>query len=155
MFCAEHVGVAVNQFFGNGLGDFSERKAIFFFGQLRVKNDLEQEVTEFLTKLGVHSALDGFDDFVGLLDERGAQREVGLFAVPRTPVGRAQSGHDGAEFEECGFWGGCGHGERDRCWRLGYRWASQTLMSSKSPSLPAQPSSILDLVAWAIPEDLR
>ena len=39
-----------------------------------------------------------------------------------------------------------------------YRFAAsafQTLMSSKNPSLPATPSSILDLVAWAMPEDLR
>src|SRR5262249_12322409 len=33
--------------------------------------------------------------------------------------------------------------------------AFHTLMSSKYPSLPATPSSILDLVGWAIPEDLR
>ena len=33
--------------------------------------------------------------------------------------------------------------------------AFHTLRSSKRPSLPATPSSIFDLVAWAMPEDLR
>ncbi len=33
--------------------------------------------------------------------------------------------------------------------------AFQTLTSSKKPSLPATPSSILDLVAWAMPEDFK
>src|SRR5262249_15521668 len=33
--------------------------------------------------------------------------------------------------------------------------AFQTLMSSKKPSLPPTPSSILDFVGWPMPEDLR
>src|SRR5438045_850944 len=33
--------------------------------------------------------------------------------------------------------------------------AFQTLMSSKKPSLPPTPSSILDLVAWPMPGDLK
>src|SRR5437762_1544549 len=33
--------------------------------------------------------------------------------------------------------------------------AFHTLISSKKPSLPATPSSILDFVAWPMPEDLR
>ncbi len=34
-------------------------------------------------------------------------------------------------------------------------WAFQTLMSSNQPLWPATPSSILDLVAWPMPGDLK
>jgi hypothetical protein len=47
---------------------------------------------------------------------------------------------------------------RRRNYRTDYGLAGSafhTLMSSNKPSLPATPSSILDLVAWPMPDDLR
>ncbi len=66
-----------------------ESEAVFLGGDLRVEDDLQQQVAEFLAEVGVVAIVDRLDDFVGFLDHAGAQAGVGLFAVPRATAGSA------------------------------------------------------------------
>jgi hypothetical protein len=58
---------------------------------------LEEEVAEFLAEVGVIRVGDGVDRFAGFLEESGAQGLVGLLAVPRAAIGRAEEADDGAK----------------------------------------------------------
>ena len=60
-------------------------------GELRVEDDLEQQVAELAGQLGRRAGLERVVDLVRLLEQVLAQRGVGLLAVPRAAVGLAQS----------------------------------------------------------------
>ena len=80
--------------FANHLG-YGE--ASFFAGDLRMKNNLQEQVAHLLHKLAVVPAFEGFQNLVGFFDEVGSQRLMRLLAVPGTAVRGAQSGLDADE----------------------------------------------------------
>ena len=69
-----------------------------FRGHLRVKEDLEQEISEFLAQIRPVSAFDGVEHFVGLFEGVLADGVEALLAIPRTATLSAQSSHDGDRF---------------------------------------------------------
>jgi hypothetical protein len=108
---AEDVRVAANQFFVDFADDVVDGEAAFLVGDLRVEENLKEEVAEFLGEFGVVRGVEGVEDFIGFFDEIRAESRVGLLAVPRAAVGCAETGHDGDEFFEGGTdrgRGGCG-----------------------------------------------
>ena len=64
-----------------------------------VEGHLQQDVTELLDHVGDHPGLDRLGRFVGLLDEIGDEREVGLLGVPRTATRGAEAVHHRHEVE--------------------------------------------------------
>ena len=91
---AEYVRVAANQFVVDFANDVVDGEAALFGGDLRVEEDLEEEVAEFLGKLDVVARVQGIEDFVSFLDEIGAEGGMSLLAVPGTAAGSAQAGHN-------------------------------------------------------------
>ena len=57
-------------------------KLAAFGGQLRVEDDLEEQVAELLAQLRVVAAFDRVDDFVGLLDQIAHERLRGSVRGP-------------------------------------------------------------------------
>lgn len=92
----------------------------------------------------------GFESVVEEEDFLTAQL-AGEVRIPQLPDGFADGGDCEQAFEQRHGRGGSNVREGDYLAGAAF----QTLRSSKDPSLPATPSSILDLVAWAMPEDLR
>jgi len=92
---AEDVGVAANHFVVDFADDVVDGEAALFGGDLGVEENLEEEVAEFFGEFGVVAGVEGVEDFVGFFDEVGAEGGVGLFAVPGTAAGGAETGHDG------------------------------------------------------------
>jgi hypothetical protein len=84
---AEDVRVAADEFFAGVLRGVLEGEGATFGGQVSVENDLEKEVAEFLTQIGVIGFGDGVDRFTGFLEETGAEGLMGLFAIPRAAFG--------------------------------------------------------------------
>ena len=80
---------------------------------LRVEDDLQQEVAEFLDHLVVVAGLDGVHQFINLFDGVMAQGDVILFPIPRAALGRTQGGHDGEQRVDRaqGFLRRFGHGD--------------------------------------------
>ena len=74
--------------------DLFKIKRAAFARQLAMKNNLQQQITEFLGHLVVVARLDGVNQFIDLLDGVAPQRHVALLAVPRTTRGRAEPSHD-------------------------------------------------------------
>ena len=67
---------------------------------LGVKDHLEQQVAQFVPKVGEIAPLDGVRHLIGFLDGVGRNRREGLFEVPRaTGARRAERRHD---FDEAG-----------------------------------------------------
>src|ERR1700733_6986539 len=80
-----------HQFGGDGLDDTAEIKQARLFGHACVKDDLQQEVAEFLAQIFGCAAL----NCVGLFDREGRDRGEGLLNVPRAAAdGIAQRRHD-------------------------------------------------------------
>src|SRR5262245_7845525 len=65
-----------------------------FGGDLRVKDDLEQEVAELLLQRRRVLGLDGLEDFVGFFDQEGFQRHPRLLAIPRATARFPEPLHD-------------------------------------------------------------
>ncbi len=85
-----------------GHGVEIERAALA--GHLRVHDDVQEQVAEFLAQVGVVVGVDGGEHLVGFLDERGAQAGVGLLAVPGAAV-RARAA--GRRCRAGGRWATC------------------------------------------------
>ena len=92
----EDVRVAAAQLGGDPGGDIVdvERGDLVLLRNARVEDDLQQDVPEFLGHVVAFTRLDRLDRLVGLLDEVGHERGVGLLGVPRAAAGRAQPVHD-------------------------------------------------------------
>src|SRR5579864_7867195 len=65
--------------------------------EVRMKQDLQQEIAKLLREFKRASLLNGVEDFVRFLDQVGPQRQVGLLAVPRAAAGSSQARLDGDE----------------------------------------------------------
>jgi hypothetical protein len=55
---------------------------------------MQKKIAEFLAEVGIVHAFDGIDHFMAFLDEEGSKTGVGLLAVPRAAIGRAEAGDD-------------------------------------------------------------
>src|SRR2546425_10868656 len=84
--------MAADQFVMNLANHVGHREAALFPCNLRMKDYLEQQIAHLFGKLGVVSAFQSFQNFVGLFDEVGSQRLMRLLAIPRASARRAQSG---------------------------------------------------------------
>ena len=62
-------------------------------GDLRVEDNLEQEVAELLADVRRVAGVEGVKDLVGLLDEERAEGFAGLLSVPGTAAFAAQASH--------------------------------------------------------------
>ena len=94
----EDVGVASDEFGADAFGDVAEVEAAVLFGDFGVEDDLEEEVAEFFAEFGGGAVGDGVEDFVGFLEQVGAEAGVGLGEVPGAAVvGVAEAVDDGAE----------------------------------------------------------
>lgn len=112
---AEDVGMAANHFFVDFADDVGDGEAALFLSDLGVKEDLEEEIAEFLGKFGVIRGIEGIEDFVGFFDKIRAKRGVSLFAVPRAAARRTETRHERDELFEEGARGARASG-------LGFAW---------------------------------
>src|SRR5580704_19499904 len=72
-----------------------------FSRQVGMKQDLQQEIAEFLRQVLRTSLFDGIEDFVGFLDQIGSECRGGLLAVPGTAARGAEAGlHSGQILEK-------------------------------------------------------
>ncbi len=89
---AENVRVPANHLVVDA-GDYvRDVETSCFPGDIGVEEDLEEQVTEFFGQFFGVTLFDGIQDLVGLLDQEGLERVVGLFAVPRATAGGAKAG---------------------------------------------------------------
>ena len=89
---SEDVRMPSDHLGANALDDPFEVEVSFALSKRRVKDNLEQEVAELLAVLG--GVVERLEDFVGLLDEVGAQARKGLFSVPGAAVVREEAVHE-------------------------------------------------------------
>jgi hypothetical protein len=99
---AEDVRVTADHFVSDFADYGGNVEAAFFVSDLCVEENLEEEVAEFFGEFGVVGGVECVENLVGFFNEIGAEGGVGLFAVPWTTVGGAETGHDGDEFLEVG-----------------------------------------------------
>src|SRR6185312_9391468 len=69
-------------------------------GDLRVEDDLQQDVAEFVADRVPVAGVDGGDDFVRLLEQVTGEALVRLLGVPRTAAGTAQPRHHTNEIQQ-------------------------------------------------------
>lgn len=77
--------------------DVVDREGAFTTAELRLEDDLEEQIPELLAELGAVARIDRVDDLAGLFQRVFAQGLERLFAVPRATVRREQPPHDGDE----------------------------------------------------------
>lgn len=90
----EDVRMTPHQFVGEPLADGVEVEYTAFPGQLGVKDDLKQQVAQFLRQFVIIPGLDGVEEFVDFLDGMPAQGLVILLAVPGAALRGAERRHD-------------------------------------------------------------
>ena len=95
---AEDVGMAANHFFVDFADDVGDVETVLLVGDLRVEEDLEEKIAKFFSEFGVVGGIESVEDFVGFLDEVGAEGGVGLLAVPRAAAGCAKTGQTATNF---------------------------------------------------------
>ena len=96
----EDMRMPADQFRGHLLQDLVEVETPGFVCDFRVHDGQQDQVAEFFAQVCVVPGTDGAGDFVCFLDQRRQQGFVRLFAVPRTPAGRAELRDNLTEFLE-------------------------------------------------------
>ena len=94
------MGMAPNEFLAEAFNDVSNGKGASLARHLGVKDDLQQQIAEFLAKIIVRSGVDGFEDLVGFLDHILLEGSVGLLRVPRASARGTQAVHQRYETGE-------------------------------------------------------
>ena len=84
--------VAAYHFFVYAARDVVEREIAVLRRDLRVHDDLQQQVSELFAHMVFFVEVDRFEKFRRLFDEPRAERAVRLFPIPRTSVRRAEPG---------------------------------------------------------------
>src|SRR5262249_46602866 len=84
----------------DALCDVGDREASSLGGELRLEDDLQQEIAELVTERRGLAVLDGLEDLVDLLEQIGSQALRCLLAVPRAPLRATQARHDVDEAAE-------------------------------------------------------
>src|SRR5262245_2086228 len=83
-----------DQFVGNRLRYIINSKDVSFSHQLRMKDNLQQQVTKFLLEGMQVLSFEGFQHLAGLFNQVGFESIGGLLAVPRAAGGTAQGSHN-------------------------------------------------------------
>ena len=95
LLIAEHMRVSPDQLLGDRLDDVTECESILLFRHAGVKNDLQQQIAQFLTEIGKIIALDRVGNLIGFLKRVRRNRREVLRQIPRTTGLRGpQRGHD-------------------------------------------------------------
>jgi len=98
---AENMRMPANHFRVNGFDDIADIELAGFGGDQGVKYNLKQEVAEFGCEFARIARIHGVENFVGLLEQKCAQRSMRLLAIPRATTGGAEPGLQCEEvFEE-------------------------------------------------------
>ena len=72
------------------LDDVGDIEFPVFGGELRVKNDLQQQIAQFVGKFPRIAGVERVEHLVSLFDQVSSERIVRLLAIPRAPVGCAE-----------------------------------------------------------------
>ena len=80
------MGMTAHELGRDGLDDAAEIKQARLFRHAGVKDDLQQQVAEFLAQIFGCAALDRVGDFIGLFDRERSDRGEGLLDVPGAPA---------------------------------------------------------------------
>jgi hypothetical protein len=72
-----------------------DAETLLFAGNFGMENHLQQKITQLLGKLGIITGIERVDHFISFFDQVGAQRRVGLLAVPGAAARGAQAGLHG------------------------------------------------------------
>ena len=76
--------MTIDQFGVQGIADVGDVKRTFFLSDLGVEKDMEQNVAEFLTDIGVVFVYKGVAKLIDLLYGVRTQGFIGLFGIPGT-----------------------------------------------------------------------
>ena len=95
---AKNVWMTTHQFLGKLAHHFLDREGARFGPDLGMEQDLQQEVAQFLPQFARILPVNRVQNLVGLLEQVGLQRVMGLLPVPWTPVRRPELGHQLYEF---------------------------------------------------------
>ncbi len=80
---AEDVGMTANEFVADSVDHAVDVETAVLFAELRLEDDVKQQVSKFFGKaLGV-IVVDGLENLVGFLDQHGFQGVAILLPVPR------------------------------------------------------------------------
>ena len=79
-------------------GHVGEGKVTRFARDLRLEDDVQEQVAELLGEMLARTGIDRLEHLVAFLEHLRLQHGGGLFAVPRTAAGRAQPGHQVDDF---------------------------------------------------------
>ena len=79
---AKNMRMAADEFLDEHTADFLEIERSSFAGELAVKNDLQQQVAEFLGHLVVVARFDGVNQFINFLNRVAAQASCGSARGP-------------------------------------------------------------------------
>ena len=102
--------MSADQLRGNRLHRIDDVEAAGFGAELRVKDALEEDITELAGQIVELTAVDRLEQLVGFFEQKRAQRLVCLLAIPGAAMPRAQGRHDPDEAGK----GGAG-GTRSSC----------------------------------------
>lgn len=91
---SEHMRMATNQFLNDVTRDLIKIKGASFLGKLAVKDDLQQQISQFFHHFVIVPRFNCIHQFVNFLDRVKAEALVRLFAIPRATFGRTEFGHD-------------------------------------------------------------
>ena len=70
--------------------DVGDVKALLFTSDLRMENDLQEQIAQLFGELGVVRVIERVQDFIGFFEKERAQARVRLLVVPGAAVGRAE-----------------------------------------------------------------
>jgi len=89
----KNMRVAPDELFINFTRDILEVELPRLLGELRVKDDLDQYVAQFLAHVRQVEAVDRVDQFAAFVDQATHQRSMGLFLIPGAAAGGTQPGN--------------------------------------------------------------
>ena len=91
----EHMRMAADHLFCDGLADISKGKQALFFGHTGMKDHLEQQISQFVTQIFRVTPIDSVDHLIGFLEGVGRYRFKVLCQIPgATRHRRPQSRHN-------------------------------------------------------------
>ena len=85
------MGVAAHHFLVDLSHHVGGVEPALFRGNLRVENNLQQQVAKFFREFRVVAAFQSFENLVSFLNQIGAQRQMGLLDIPGTSIRGTQT----------------------------------------------------------------
>ena len=90
---AENVRVAAHQLAVLAFGHVLDVELLLLPGDLRVQQDLQEQVAQLVFDLVPPAAAQGLLQLAGFLAEELDEREMGLLTIPRTALRRTEAGN--------------------------------------------------------------